>query len=289
DAAQDALAKGYDSTDLRLNLYTLAFLQNNSADMQQQVAWARGKPGAEEMLLLNEADTAGYFGKLRRARELEAQAVAVAERAGEKETAASFEADAGFREGLFGNSAEARHYADRALALSAGRDVRFGAAMALALGGDYARARTVEDDMNKRYPTDTVVQFNFLPSLRAQLAIAKGDVPAALTALQAASPYELGIAGFSLCPVYLRGRADLLAHDGKAANAEFQEIIDHRGIVQNAAIGALAYLQQARAYSLVGEKVSSRNAYYKFLELWKYADPDIPILKRAKAEYAKLQ
>src|SRR5581483_4598984 len=187
DAAQDALAKGYDSTDLRLNLYTLAFLQNNSADMQQQVAWARGKPGAEEMLLLNEADTAGYFGKLRRARELEAQAVAVAERAGEKETAASFEADAGFREGLFGNSAEARHYADRALALSAGRDVRFGAAMALALGGDYARARTVEDDMNKRYPTDTVVQFNFLPSLRAQLAIAKGDVPAALTALQAAS------------------------------------------------------------------------------------------------------
>jgi len=170
--AEEAQAKNLDSTYLRFALYMLAFLQNDTAGMAQQVAWAAGKPGVENVLLANEADTAAYSGRLGKARELSQQAVASAERAQERETAARYEADAALREALFGNAAEARDRAGVALGLSAGRDVQYGAALALALGGATAREQVQEieklaDDLVRRFPEDTVVRFNHLPTIRA--------------------------------------------------------------------------------------------------------------------------
>ena len=297
--AEEAQAKNLDSTYLRFALYMLAFLQNDTAGMAQQVAWAAGKPGVENVLLANEADTAAYSGRLGKARELSQQAVASAERAQERETAARYEADAALREALFGNAAEARDRAGVALGLSAGRDVQYGAALALALGGATAREQVQEieklaDDLVRRFPEDTVVRFNHLPTIRAQLALNRDDASKAIAALRAAAPYELGsptvgVFSAALYPVYVRGEAYRAAHQGREAAAEFQKILDHRGVVFNEPIGALAHLGLARAYALSGETAKARTKYQDFFALWKDANPDIPILKQAKAEYAKLQ
>jgi eukaryotic-like serine/threonine-protein kinase len=187
---------------------------------------------------------------------------------------------------------EARQRAREALAMSRGRDLEVSAALASAISGDTNRAQALTEDLSKRFAEDTLVQYNYLPTLRAQLALERGDPAKAIDALQAAGPYELGsTAGLypSLYPIYVRGEADLAAHHSSEAAAEFQKILDHRGIVLNEPIGALAHLKIARAYALEGGKDKARVAYQNFLALWKDADPDIPILKEAKAEYAKLQ
>jgi serine/threonine protein kinase len=292
--AEEAQAKNLDSPYLRINLYAISFLQNDAAGMAQQVAWAAGKSGVEDALLAAEADTAAYSGRLAKARGLSRRAVASAERAEEKETAAGYEADAAVREALFGNQAEARQRAAAVLALSTGRDVQYGAALALALAGDAHRAQALADDLGKRFPEDTIVQFNYLPTIHAQFALERNDTPRAIEALQAATPYELGLPGTGsftpgLYPVYVRGDAYLAGHQGIEAAAEFQKILGHRGVVQNESIGALAQLGLARAYVLQGDTGKASAAYQDFLTLWKDGDPDIPILKRAKAEYAKLQ
>ena len=288
--AQEAQAKKFDSPDLHTLLYLLAFLQNDAAGMAQQVVWAAGKPGVEDVLLGNEADTAAYSGRLGEAREFSDRAVASSERAEEKEVAAGYEAEAAVREALFGNPAEARQRAAAALALSNGRDVQDGAALALALAGDSARAQALADDLGERFPEGTVVQFNHLPTLRAQLALNHGDASKAIETVQVASPYELGsVSYFALYPVNIRGQAYLAAHQGNEAAAEFQKILDHRGIVQNLPIGALAHLQIGRAYAMQGDTAKAKAAYQDFLGLWKDADPDIPVLIAAKSEYAKLQ
>ena len=198
--ADEAQAKNLDSPPLRFKLYVLAFLKNDAAGMAQQVAWSAGKPGVEDMLLGGEADTAAYSGRLAKARELSRRAVTSAERAEEKENAAGNEAEAALREALFGNAAEARQRARAALGLSTGRDVQFYAALALALAGDAARALARADDLAKRFPEDTVAQFNYLPTIHAQLALSHKDSSKAIEALQAASPYELGQGG-GLYPV----------------------------------------------------------------------------------------
>jgi serine/threonine protein kinase/tetratricopeptide (TPR) repeat protein len=292
--AEEAQAKKIDSPPLRFYLYQLAFLQNDAAGMAQQVAWAAGKPGVEDVLLYEEADTAAYSGRLGKARELSRRSVASAERAEEKETAAGYEADAALREALFGNAAEARQRAAAALGLSNGRDVQYGAALALALAGDATRAQALADDLAKRFPQDTVVQFNYLPTVHAQLALTHNDPSKAIEALQATAPYELGTEGSgaftpALHPVYVRGEAFLAAHQGSEAAAEFQKILGHRGVVANEPIGALAHLGLARAYVLPGDAAKARAAYDDFFTLWKDADSDIPILKEAKTEYEKLQ
>ena len=290
--AEEAQAKKFDSPILRTNLYQLAFVQNDAAGMARQVAWAAGKPGVEDVLLANEADTAAYSGRLVKARGFSRQAVASAERAEEKETAAGCEADAALREALFGNSADARRRAAVALGLSTGRDVQFGAALALALVGDAARA--LADDLAKRFPDDTIVQFNYLPTIQAQFALNRNDASKAIEELQATAAYELGTPGGgaftpALYPVYVRGQAYLAAHQGSEAAAEFQKILDHRGVVASEPIGALAHLGLGRAYVSQGDTAKARASYQDFLTLWKDADPDIPILVAAKAEYAKLQ
>jgi len=249
------------------------------------VLWSAGKPGVEDVLLGLEADTAAYSGQLGKAREFSRQAVASAERAEEKETAAGYKADAAVRETLFGNAAEARQRTKAVLGFSNGRDVQFGAALALAFAGDAIRSQLLADDLAKRFPEDTIVRFNYLPTLHAQLALTSNEPSKAIEALQAATSYELG----TLYPVYVRGEAYLAARQGSKAADEFQKILDHRGIVVNQPIGALAHLGLARAYVLQGDKVKARAAYQDFLTLWKDADPDIPVLLAAKAEYTKLQ
>jgi tetratricopeptide (TPR) repeat protein len=291
--AEEAQAKNLDSPDLHVCLYQLAFLRNDAPGMAQEVTWAEGKPGVEGVLLVNEADTAAYSGHLQAARKLSRRAVASAERAEEKEVAATYAADAALREGLFGNSSEARQLAAAALGLSAGQDVQFQAALALALAQDATRAQPLGDDLGKRFPEDTIVQFNFLPTTRTQIGLIHNDFARAIEALQLAAPYELGspnsAISLALYPVYVRGEAYLAAHQGTEAATEFQKILDHRGVVGNEPIGALAHLQIARASAMQGDTAKARAAYQDFLTLWKDADPDIPILIAAKSEYAKLQ
>ena len=283
----EAHAKSLDTPFLRLVLYHLAFLRRDTASMAQQVNWAAGKPGIEDVFLSAESNTAAYSGQLERARELSRRAVASAQRAQQKETAAGYEASAALREALFGNPAEARQRAAAALELSTGRDVQYKAALALALTGEAMRAQTLADDLNKRYPEDTLVQFAELPTLHAQLALGRKDASKAIDALRAATPYELGV-GVGLDPIYVRSQAYLATHEGSKAAGELQKIFEHRGITLNP-IGALAHLGLARAYVLQGETSKAKAAYQDFLALWKDADPNMPVLKEANAEYTKLQ
>lgn len=292
---QKAVERKLKSGSFSLFLYQIAFLQNDAAQMAQQVSSSAGKPGIEGTLLANEADTAAYYGRLRKARELSGRAMDSAERAKEEEAAATYSALSGLREALFGNAAEARRRAALPMEHSAGHDVEYGSALALAYAGADEQAKKLTDDLGRRFPEATIVQFNYLPALRAKLAIRRGNASEALETLRAATPYELGQTKYSsydwtgLYPVYVRGEAYLAAHQGSEAATEFQKILDHRGIVLNEPIGALAHLGLARAYVLQGDTAKARAAYNDFLTLWKDADSDIPILKQAKAEYAKLQ
>src|SRR5215469_15712906 len=283
--AEEAPAKKLDSPDLRLYMYELGFLQRDTARMAQQLSWAMGT-GQESVLLYFEANTAAYSGQLKKSREFSRQAVASSERAGEKDRAASAEATSALSEALFGNTAEARQHATAAAAHSMVKDAQFAAALALALAGDSSRAQSIAEGLARSFPEDTIVQLNYLPTIHAQLALQRNDTSKAIWALQAAAPYELGIAGgttfsVNLYPVYARGEVYLAAKQGAAALAEFQRIIDWRGVVMNEPIGALAHLGLGRAYALQGDTSKGRAAYDDFLALWKDADPDVPILKQA--------
>jgi eukaryotic-like serine/threonine-protein kinase len=282
---QEAQAKNVDTAIIHSVLYSLAFLRNNQTGMVEQVAWAQGKSGVEDWLLSDQAATNGYYGHLRKSREFSDRAVVSAKRAQENEVAASYEAYAAAMEVLLGNTAEARERVKSALKLSRDLYPQSEAAMVLATAGDIAQAYALVDDLAKRFSEDTVVQSIILPTIRAQLLLSSNDASKAMEALQGTEPYELAL---GLFPVYVSGEANLTAHQGKEAAAEFQKIIDHRGIIGNGITGALARLQIGRAYAMQGDTAKAKAAYEDFLTLWKDADPDIPILKQAKAEYAKL-
>jgi len=283
--AEEAQAKYPDYLDLRELLYQMAFLQNNVAGMAQQAAWASGKPGAEPGMLDVEAQTAAYFGQLRKSRELSRQAVAAAEPAEEKGTARDLEASAALREALFGNAGEARQWAAAATRGSRGQ---YESAMALAIAGDEARAQALSDAAAKRAPLNAIQNVYSVPTVRAAIQLNRKDPTKALEYLRAISPYELSDTG-PLWAAYLRGEAYLLLHKGREAAVEYQKLLDHRGIVRNDLKGALAHLGLGRAYVLQGDTAKARAAYQDFLTLWKDADPDVPVLLAAKAEYAKLQ
>ncbi|MGH9745497.1 MAG: protein kinase domain-containing protein [Candidatus Acidiferrales bacterium] len=302
--AEEAQTRKLDSANLHLTLYQLAFIRGDRDGMAKEVAWAMGKPGVEDIALAIAADTAAYSGDLRKARELSNQAAASAQRADEKETAATYVAQAGLREALFGNSAQAEERASTALKSSNGRDVQFPAALAIAFAGDANRAQALVNDFNKRFEEDTLVQFNYLPSIRAQIALLHRDPAKAVELLQPAGQYELGQVsgsgvGPSFYPVWTRGQAYLMAGQGAEAAREFQKILDHQGVVINEPIGALAHLGLGRAYALESKSASgadasvalakARTAYQDFFALWKDADVDVPILVAAKSEYAKLR
>jgi eukaryotic-like serine/threonine-protein kinase len=291
---EEAIEKNLYSPEMRLYLYQLAFLKQDVPGMARQFSSSLGKPGEENVILNLEAATSAYFGRLSKSRDYSRQAAIAADEAGEKEVAAGCEAAAALREALFGNASAASQHASRTLAESNGRDAQYVAALALAFAGDSARARTLADDLEKRFPEDTVVRFNYLPTLRGQLALnTPGNAAKALEALTIAAPYELGAPGnstfwTSLYPVYVRGQAFLASRQATQAAAEFQKILDWPGIVLNEPIGALAHIGLARAYSLQGEAAKSKAAYEDFLALWKDADPDVPILVAAKSEISKL-
>jgi serine/threonine protein kinase/Flp pilus assembly protein TadD len=271
--AIEAASKNMDSPFLHLLLYLLAFMQNDAAGMARQMAWGSDKPGWDSALLDTEACSAAYSGQLRRARDSKRRAIALA--AAENERAANFEAGAAIWEALFGNAAEARRQITSALARSSTRDVQLSAALALAFTGDGPRAQALADDLARRFPEDTEVQFIYLPEVRAQIALSRNNFLRAIDDLQSAAPYELGVAG-TLYPVYVRGEAYLAARRGSEAATEFQKILDHRGVVANDPIGALAHLGLGRAYAMQGDVAKARAAYQDFLTLWKDADPDIP-------------
>ena len=260
--------------------------------MAEQVTWFANRPEVEDTLRASEAETAAYSGLLAKARELSRQAVTSAQNAKKRETAANYEAAAALREALFGNADEAEKWAEAALAHSSGRDVEFGAGLALALTQTVAKTPRLADDLAKRFPENTIVQFNYLPTLRGQLALSRKNAKEAIEALQKAATYELGQPGDgsftpAMYPVYVRGEAYLAAGQGGEAAIESQKILSRRGVVVNEPIGALAHLGLARAYVMQGEVFQARAAYQDFLNPWKDADPEIPVLKEAKAEYAK--
>jgi DNA-binding winged helix-turn-helix (wHTH) protein/Flp pilus assembly protein TadD len=293
-AAKEAPTKCLDAHP-EFILYDIAFYRGDGAAMARQVDRATGAPGVEDLLLASDADTSAYFGHLEKSRELSRRAADSALLAAEKETAAGYYAISALREALFGDVAGARQQAKIAKRRSTGRDLDYGAALALAYAGDETRAQALADDLSKSSPEDTLLQLNYLPALRAKVALLHSNPQKALDILKVASPYELGLPAVgsynwpNLYPVYVRGEAYLAAHQGREAAAEFQKILDHRGIVLNEPIGALAHLQLGRAYAMQGDTAKARAAYQDFLSLWKDADPGIPVLREAKAEYAKLQ
>jgi eukaryotic-like serine/threonine-protein kinase len=286
--AKEAQSKKFDSFFLRFYTYQISFLKRDTAGMAQQVGWATGKPEAEAGFLDSEASTNAFYGRLEKARELEQRAVVSAQRGQLTELAATGEANAALREAHFGNAAEARHRSAAALKLSKGHDVQAGAALALAIAGDTMQAQALANDLSKRYPEDTIVQFVYLPQIGAQIALGRNNPTNSVELLRATEPYELG-QNSVLHPAYVRGQAYLARRQSSKASIEFQKILDHPGVVVNDEIGALAHLQIGRAYAMQGDAIRARAAYQDFLLLWKDADPDIPILKQAKAEYAKLQ
>jgi tetratricopeptide (TPR) repeat protein len=233
---------------------------------------------------------------LQDARIISRRAVAQAQQAGQPERAALWAAGAAVREALFGKKKEAIEWAHTAIQLSNDREVEYGVALASVLAGDSAKAGAIADEMEKRFSEDSSVKFNYLPTVRAILALNRAEPKNSLETLQVAAPHELGIppsavSGLfgALYPVYIRGQAYLAAKEPAKAASEFQKIIDHRGIVVSDPIGAMAHLQLGRAYAISGDLIRARSEYHDFLALWKDADRDIPVLRQADAEYAKMQ
>jgi tetratricopeptide (TPR) repeat protein len=292
---KEAVARKTEDAVLHVNMYGLAFLEGDQAEMDRQVAWAAGKAGAEDELLSTASDTEAYYGRNGKALDLCRRAIDSAKRNDQKESAALWQMEVALREAELGNSAAARQQVNTALALASNHDSQMLGALALARAGDSAQAAKMAEDLAKRYPEDTLVNNYWLPSIRATIELGRNNADKAIEILQAAVSYELGTpnpypaAGAMLYPIYVRGQAYLKLRQGKEAAAEFQKILDHRYIAINFITGALAHLGLARACALQGDTAKARAAYNDFFTLWKDADPDIPILKEAKAEYAKLQ
>jgi tetratricopeptide (TPR) repeat protein len=307
EARQDiheAQARKLDDYGFHQCLYVLAFLGADSAAMTEQLQWFAGKPEYENFGLALASDAEAYAGHLGKAQELTKLAVGSAVRADNKEAGAIWQANAALQQAAYGNPVAARQSAADALKLAPTRQgVEVEAALAFAMAGDTARAESLARELGKRFPLDTQMQSLWLPSIQAQLALDRKNTASALNALQVGSASELGqiLFGSNTClyHVYVRGEAYLAAGRGSPAAGEFQKILDHSGIVENCWTGALAHLGVARANALQARtsqgadadaaRVRALAAYKDFLTLWKDADPDIPILKEAKAEYAKLE
>jgi tetratricopeptide (TPR) repeat protein len=288
EVLQQVQARKLNDELLWLNLYSLAFARRNAEEMRHLVNGAAGKPGLEDELLGMQSDTEAYFGRLKKSRELTARAQQVAHQNGDDETAAGYLVSAALREVETGDRNKAGIGVGQALAKSSGRNVQTLAALALARAGEVSRAQSIADDLSKRFPLDTLINSFWVPTIRAAIELNRGDTGRALQLLEATSDYELAPATY-LFSIYLRGEVFLKTGRGKDAATEFQKILNNPGIMDNFVLGALAHLGIARAYAVSKDSGNARAAYKDFLTLWKDADPDVPILKQAKAEYAKLQ
>ena len=289
--AQESRAHNLDSPWLPLVLYNVYFLTNDADGMKRESVGAMGKPGVEDQILFLESETAVYNGQLEQSRELQRSAADAARRVDEKETASEYLGHAAMREALVGKIDWARQDAKSAMALTRSKQGNAYSAIALALSGDAGQATRISEELQKKFPADTIVLSDYVPMIQASTLLHKGEAAAAVDGLSAAEPYELGHTNttftFALYPVYLRGMAYLAAKQGERAAAEFQRILDHRGVVGNEPIGALAHLGLGRAYVLLGDRAKAKAAYREFLDLWKNADADVPVLKEAKAENAR--
>jgi len=302
DEAEKTLQRAFDrkleTPDLFILRYAIAFMKNDKVAMERVAAEAQEKPGVDDWMANSTGFVLAYSGHLEEARRMSRRAADLARKSERRDTEALYEADEAVREALFGKVSTAKQRAGNALELSKSRDVEYGAAFALALSGDPSRSHELTEDLARRFPEDTRVQFNYAPTLRALLALNHNQPANAVELLQTTIPYEFGmpseggseylLGAGNLYPAYVRGLAYLTAHRGVEAAGEFQKILNHRGIVVSDPIGALAHLQLGRAYALAGDKTKAKSAYENFLTLWRDADPDIPILKRAQAEHANL-
>jgi eukaryotic-like serine/threonine-protein kinase len=299
----EALAKYPDLYPLRVWRYISAFLQNDTRAMAEQIRWATGKKGIEDVLLGYDSEALAFHGQLRKSREQSRRAVVSANEANETETSAGYRINLALADALFGNRDEARKSVLEFKPFES-RDLQYATALVLALVGETAKPQSIAENLAKSFPEDTTVRSNYLPTLHAQLALNRGDTAAAIKGLQLTSSQELMIPGgptldLVMLPVFVRGKAYLRAHQGSEAAVEFQKILDRQGLLAFSPIRALANLYLARAYAMQSNslpgpeadaaRAKARAAYESFVTLWKDADPEVPILKEAKAEYAKLQ
>ena len=291
---QKTLERRAETWYLHDSRFAVAFQENDAAEMDRQLSWAVGKPGMENALLSHQADVEAFSGHLVKAREFSRLAAESAQHTDEAEDAAKNLMNGALREVEFGNGRQARNDVASALAQSSTTSVRILAALVLARTGDSDRAQKMADELQKQSPLDTMINRYWVPTIRAAVEINRKKPQSAIQILETATPYELGnprpslAFGSTLYPVYLRGKAYLLLRQGIAAAAEFQKYFDHRSMVNSYPLGALAHLGLARAYALQKDTIRARAAYQDFFTLWKDADPDIPILKEARAECATL-
>ncbi len=289
-----AFARKLDDPSMHAELYALAFLRGEPAAMEREMTWSDGKPGGEDALLALQADTEAYVGHVQKARALSRRAVEVAENSQLSEPAAIWQGIAALREAVYGNFEEAQKGADKVLELAPqSRDAQILAILVLTRLGDVRRVKTMLDDLAAANVSNTVVQSAWLPTIRAQAEMVGQKPVKALELLDVVKPYERGqlIGNLSyscMIPVYLRAEAYLEARRGQQAVAEFQKLIDSRGVVGNCWSGALAHLGQGRARALFGSTNAARISYQEFFSLWKDADAGVPILKSARIEFAKL-
>ena len=293
---QRATERRLESPILFMIRYNIAVLNGDQGQVDRTATLAKGKPTVGHTVAHAEALALARSGRLQLARQSSSRAIDLALQERQREAAASYQAARAVWEAVCGNAAEAKTNATAALALSNGRDVEYAAGLALALSGDVPRSQPLADDLEKRFPEDTFARFTYVPVLRALSALEHGKPIDSLERLHIALPYELAVNGLNfnhfylggLYSAYVRGEALLAGHRYAEADAEFQKILDHRGIVGADPIGVLAHLQLGRTFALTGDTVKAKLAYGDFLTLWKDADSDIPILVQAKAEYARL-
>jgi DNA-binding winged helix-turn-helix (wHTH) protein/tetratricopeptide (TPR) repeat protein len=288
-AYAQAIARGFNGADLQEKRYAIAFFENDDLTMQHLTSASTGQRSESIFLALN-AGTAAYTGQLRASEEFTRRAVAAADRDNQKTAAATWQAIEALAEVEYGRNEQARKMALAALTMAKGHDAQILAALALARAGDASQAEALAASITQQFPADTLTNSVWIPVIRAQLELNRGDAASALRSLEPAAPYDLGETETlpPLFAAFLRGEAYLQQRDGKSAAAEFEKIISHPGIVNGFLHGALAQVDLARARAISGDIQGSRAAYRDFLALWKNADPDTAIVRRAKAEYAKL-
>jgi tetratricopeptide (TPR) repeat protein len=296
DALRRASERKIVNTDLLILQCQLAFLKEDREGMQQAVNAAQGKPDSTDWMADQQAFSLAYTGQLQKAQVLSRQAIELAQQQGDPERAAQFAIRSALWEAFFGNAKEGKQGATAALGLARNREVEYGAAVAVGLAGDSKQAQALADHLESGFPEDTSIRSSYLPVIRAILALNRGDPAKAIDALEPAIPYELGsprcaVVGYfgSLYPILFRGEAYLAAHKGPEAAREFEKLLDHRGIMLGDPVSALAHYGLAQSYALSGDLNNARIQYKEFLVLWKDADPDLPVLREAKAEFAKLR
>jgi serine/threonine protein kinase len=292
---QQSSARKLEEANYPVYRYNIAFFKGQKEQMERAVAQSKGNRVAEHQVANSEGLVSARSGQLQQARQFSSRAVNLARQEGISEAAATYRTVQALWEALYGNASEARTNAAAALALSNGRDAEYAAALALGFAGDAPRSETLADDLETRFPQDTFVRFTYVPVLRALAALDRGRPTESLEQLQIALPYESAVNGLhanlslgGLHSAYVRGEALMAVHKYAEAAAEFRKILDHRGLVGLNPIGALAHLQLGRVFALSGDKAKAKAAYEAFLALWKDADPDVPMLKAAKAEYGRL-